>query len=128
MLMHLKVQEHSLNSSISGGILSTSNFHPKDCKRVMTVLIPCFSSSDNDKDLSYLQKFVEWLTSWEELPNESEVKFRNQTGKLSKETHFSLRHTTETWHMFFLESSKLIIWSQDLEFIAKCAAQIIMCQ
>ena len=57
---------------------------------------PVFSSSDNDKNLSYLQKFVEWLTSWEELPNESEVKFRNQTGKLSKETHFSLRHTPET--------------------------------
>ena len=55
-----------------------------------------FSSSDNDKNLSYLQEFVEWLTSWEELPNESEVKFRNPTGKLYKETHFSLRHTTET--------------------------------
>ena len=57
---------------------------------------PVLSSSDNDKNLSYLQKFVEWWTSWEELPNESEVKSRNQTGKLSKETHFSLRRSTET--------------------------------
>ena len=98
-------------------------------------------SSDNDKNLSYLQKFVEWLTSWEELPNESEVKSRNQTGKLSKETHFSLRHITETLiklsdyfienfsvSMFFLGSSKLITWSQDLEFIVKCGDLILMCQ
>ena len=40
---------------------------------------PAFSS-DNDKNLSYLHKFVEWLTSWKELSNESEDNLESRFG------------------------------------------------
>ena len=45
--------------------------------------------------MSFLAKFCEWLDYWEGL-NNSENKGQIRAGKLSKETHFALKHTTST--------------------------------
>ena len=56
---------------------------------------PITQTSSHDPNLSFLAKFCVWLDAWEEL-NNSENKGQMRAGKLSKETHFALRHTTST--------------------------------
>lgn len=75
--------------------------------------------SINDRNVQFLQKFKDWLLSWEtlysfELSERKSLGLPSKGGKLTKETHFALQFTTSSLidliiHVFATYNPKYIL-------------------